>query len=164
LYPFPWDLTDCGGEVTPGKFAGAFQTATWNFSFFITSYSGAAYCRAFSIPAKRAYRGQAGTATIIPPGGRIGASGGPAKEGEPMDINEAERLGTDRLEAYQTVIVALARELVHAAANGQYRRAGRVFTRLLQLQADNALLPDHEGYEVILGQLNGIPSKVLGIA
>lgn len=61
-------------------------------------------------------------------------------------------------------MVRLDRELVQAAASGQYRKTGRAFTKLLQLQADNALLPDQEGYEVILGQLNAIPSKVLGIA
>jgi hypothetical protein len=80
-----------------------------------------------------------------------------------MDIDQAERLGIDRLDRYQQELTRLDRELVQAAAAGQYRRAGRVFARLLQLQADHALLPDHEAYEVILGQLNGIPSKVLGV-
>jgi hypothetical protein len=81
-----------------------------------------------------------------------------------MDIDQAERLGLERTEAYQAEIVRLDRELVLAAASGQYRRAGRAFTKLLQLQADHELLPDQEGYEVIMGQLNAIPSKVLGVA
>ena len=81
-----------------------------------------------------------------------------------MDIDQAERLGIDRMEAYQAEIVRLDRELVIAAASGQYRRAGRPFTKLLQLQADHKLLPVQEAYEVVLAQLNAIPSKVLGIA
>lgn len=81
-----------------------------------------------------------------------------------MDIADMERLGIDRLEAYQQRLRALHRELIETAAAGKYEAAGRVFSRILRLQADNELLPIPEAYEVILGQLNAIPSKVLGIA
>lgn len=82
-----------------------------------------------------------------------------------MDIVDMERLGIDRLEAYQQRLVALHRELIEtAAAAGKYEATGRTFVKILRLQADNELLPIPEAYEVIFGQLNAIPSKVLGIA
>ena len=67
------------------------------------------------------------------------------------------------LDEYQAELVRLDRQLVQAAAAGQYRRAGRVFEKLLKLQAGNAMLPTSEGYDEIMAQLNKIPSKVLGI-
>ena len=80
-----------------------------------------------------------------------------------MDIDQVERLGISRVEQYQENLRRLDRELVQHAASGRFRAAGRVFTQMLRLQADNALLPDREGYEVILNQLDNIPSKVLGV-
>lgn len=80
-----------------------------------------------------------------------------------MDLDQAERLGIDRLERYQVNLTSLHRELVEAAAAGKYRRAGLAYGRICQLQADHGLLPDHEGYSILLAQLDAMPGKVLGL-
>ena len=66
-------------------------------------------------------------------------------------------------EADQYELTRLNDELVTAAAAGRYRQAGKVVTRIMQLQHAAGVLPGRPELEAIKADLDQIPSRILGV-